>query len=302
MIPNDVLSPQLKVKNLLKGDERAVFKLMNMDKVEAGREEKTRPETYTLSHQKTVIDPFAENGNQIIIGNVTGQERRVDKNSGNAFFIPRTESVKFIHGYLTLTAEKNNTFQYVMRRAENESNPFGKKMAMTSREKTPLFKLVNDRNEIKQASLQADLRFQAEKMIRETLKASDLKALAGSLNKSPDNRLHIPSYNPPMVEDVQAIKYDILQRVPLFAKQIIYASGDTNSRLKVQIMEGLTCGVLTFDEGAFHLLGSDMTELHRPAPDEDKTDSLIAWFLTEKEMYDKFAKEVKKALKVDLTK
>lgn len=308
MVPNDVLSKALEVKTLLGDGEKAVFKMLNIDKDEAGREDKTRPEVYALSNRKTVIDPFTgenkKTPRQIIIGNVIGQEQMTDP-YGKTFFKPKTESVKFLHGYLTLGSEQNNTFQYVMRYPTNESNPFAKKMAMNARERTPIFRLVNDKNEIKNALLIEDLKYQAQKLIRETINASDLKVLAAKMNLHPDNRLHIRSYNPPAIEDIQGIKLELLRLVPLFARQIIAASGDTNSKLKVQILEGLSAGVLTFDEGAFRLLGAEDMKMFTPAPDVDKTDDLIKWFTTDKEgqeMYSKFTAEVRKALKVNPNK
>lgn len=310
MIPNDVLSQELQVKKLLKDNEVAIFVLTNFNKKEVGRDESTCPEVYSFSKKKTVNDPYTGPKNNIarrvVIGNVISTES-VDIPGREPYLKPVTQSVEFVRGYKICNAQQNETYQYLMRRAENESNPYRMMMAIEAREKKALFKLTNDKKEISNALILEDIKYAAQKLIRETISATDLKALAHKLNEHPDVRLHVRAYNPPISEDLQAIKLDLLQKVPLFAKAIIYASKDPKSQIKVQILESVNAGVLVFDEGAFRLLGSEATELHRPGADEDKTESLMKFFMEggkegQEAYHEKFVKVLKKALKVDPTR
>ena len=302
MQPNVVLSKELQVKRLLKADEKAVFVLLNLNKTENGREEKTVPEFVSLSKQKTVYDPFAEGGpKRVIIGNVVGSEPR-ETAEGKSYLKLVTRPLEFIRGFCILGSESNETYQYAMRRPDCESNPFGKVMAVKASERKAVYKLSNDKREISNALLLEDMRFAAQKLIRETSSITDLKTIATKLNTSPDVRMHIRAYNPPLMEDPQAIKLELLQKVSMFSKQIIYASNDVASKYKVQIFEGVNAGVLILQDGMWSIIGDKIANILQPSPEVEKTDARVEYFRTDedgKKDYVKFTQALKKALRAE---
>lgn len=296
MNPNEVLSEKLRVKKI-QSEERIVFQLMNAFKKDHGREGNTVPEVYALSKQCSVVDPYAVGGpRSVMIGNVESVMPQ-ELPDGKTLMKPVLKPVEFIRGFCVLNQDKMNTYFYLMRRKDNDSNPF--RMIMGGRSKQAVFKLVEDKKEISNQLMLEDLRYEAEKLVRETRDVLKLKAIAEKLNKSPDQRLWITSYRPGVLEDSQAIKLDLIQRVKTFPKAIIYASGDQQSMLRVQIHEALNFGVLMMENSTYYLIGKDLKELYKPSPDEEKIESLIKYFMSAEGnlAYAEFSKTLKEALK-----
>lgn len=276
MQPNEVLAKQYHVPDLKEG-EVAQFMLLNAGKLEAGREHPSRPEVYQLSKECIVNNPATSQ--PVKIGNVISWESHTGTD-GKPWTKAVTKGPQFIRGLLTLTSDQNSTYQYLMRRKDNISNPFAKLMGGRGKF---VFKLADDRKEINDQLLLADLRYEAEKLIRETREPLKLQTIAARLNQSPDKRLHIMSYNPPVSMNAQAIKLELIQKVSLFAKQILYAGEDQGLKVRIQLMEAMTWGVLLYVNDGFHVyVKKELKLMHTPAEDEEKVASLAEFCMTEK--------------------
>lgn len=303
MNPNSVLSEELRVKKGLTGEETAVFKLVNAFKKEHDRDGNSVPEVYAFSPRITVTDPYFKGpdkkprARQVTIGNVVTWET-IDLPDGQSKTRPVTKPVEFVRGFFTCNAQKNETFEYLMRRPDNESNPF--RAVMGGKTKAVKFKLVDDKKEISNVLMMEELIYQATVLVREMRDPLKLKALAEKLNKSPDANMHIRAYNSVTGNgDVSAIKLELIQRVKLYPKAILYAGGEAKDMVKVQVFEGINFGIIIFEAGSYFLLGKELEELFKPEPDKDKVESLIEYFMSEegKEAYAKFATVLKTALK-----
>ncbi len=307
MIPNNVLSEEYRVKTLLKDGETATFVLLNAGKKEGGREEPSTPETWSLAGKHTVLDPKDKVSPQKTIGNVVGQIQVKEGGylktnpNGTPMMIDEITRVIFEKGRVTLTAEKNNTFQYLMRRKDNLSNPF--RLQMGGKSVKAVFKLLDDKRERDSLLNQADLKFVAESLVRHA-KLSDLKAIAIKLNEHADVRLHVKNAN---TNDFSALKLEILKRAAEYPKFVINASADQMARLKVQVFECQEFGILQFDAGAFSLFGGkEAKEIYRPAVDVDPVEALMKFLSGQdkerekegQESYKEMAKALKDILKV----
>lgn len=300
MNPNSVLSEKLRVKKLLTGDEKVVFKLINAFKKEIGREGNSVPEVYAFSKMKDVIDPWGgPNGTPktVVIGNVIANEP-FELPDGRMMMKPVCKPVEFIRGFLTLGADRNATLEYVMRRPDCQDNPYWK--AMGGKAGGHKFKMVNDKKEINEQLHVEELRWQAETLIRTARDPLVVKAIAEKLNQSQDERLHVLSYAPSVGrEDFTQIKLELIQKVKLYPKQVIYASGDKKAMTKVEALEAINFGVLSYTDGAYMLIGKKNIEpIFTPGPDEDRVDALIEHLLSEdgRKDYAKVAVELKNAL------
>ncbi len=295
---NQTLSEDLKVKPLT-GEEVIRFKLVNAFRKEVEREGHSVPEVYALSRSCSVVDPYAKGGvRTVVIGNVVSEESR-ELPDGSMRMFPKLKPVEFIRGFCTLTANDNGTYEYLMRRKDNESNKF--RNVMGGKGKKMTFKIVDDKDEIAAIKIQDEMRYEAEKLVREMRDPVKIKALASKLNTHPNKAVHIPSYNPGIGnagENIEAIKMELISRTKLYAKIVIYSTGDATSMLKVQIAEALNFGVLYFDKDAYYLLGSSIKELHKPDAGEDKLEDLMKFLMSEEGAisYQEFSQALKKAL------
>lgn len=297
MIPNETLSEELKVQPLKEG-EVAWFKLVNAFKKAHDREGVNVPEVYLTSDRQYVRDPFKNK--RVTIGNVISTEDKEGAN-GQMFTKKITKGVEFLRGITRVRADEFETFQYLMRRKDNESNTYAK--AMGGRKM--VFKLVDDKKEISEALMTEDLQFHMQKLIRETKDPLKLKAWAAKLNKSADKSLHIKSYNPASGEEnTQAIKLELMQVGKINPKAVMYAADDATCKVRIQIMEALNFGVAFFEEGAYWVIKKDKPEeLFRPDADAEKLESFVEYCMSEagKTTYVSINQALKKALQVDAT-
>lgn len=280
MTPNQTLSKQLEVTPL-KPDEVATFVLVSVAKKEIGRDEPTTPWRVQLSGKQNVTDHYDGNMRKTI-ANVVGSlpitengRPRIDE-KGRPMMMPEVKGVIFEHGFVKITSEYNNTYQYLMRRLDNQSNPFRK--VMGGKNVAPRFKLVEDKKELQDLLHKKEMFFLAQKLVRET-SFTNLQAMAHKLNESPDHSLHVAAGS---LNDPQKLKLEMIQKAEQYAKFVINASDDQPSRCKVQIYHCEELGIIRFDQGAFYLLGKDYKEIHKPAADKDPVDSLVDFFLNDK--------------------
>lgn len=301
MTTNQVLSKKLQVP-ALRDNETAVFQLLNAAKKEAGREEPTTPEIFQLSGQQNVSDPYDENKNsrktiQNVVGMVPATEKGQIKRDTNGapIMVTKIEGVTFRKGFATVSAAENATYEYLMRRKDNLSNPY--RAVMGGKTVAPKFKLVDDKREIQAILQKKELNFIAQRLIRES-KFDELKAIAVKMNTSPDSKLHIPEE---IINKPQELKLALLQKAETYEKYVINCSSDQPSRVRVQIAEARLMGILMMSGGEWKFLGSDKG-FFTPEPDADPTDSLVEFFMDTKnkkgpESYKTMTDSLKEALK-----
>lgn len=284
------LSEKLRVPPLKDG-EKVVFKLCSVGKREHGREEPAAPELYQLSAKEIVTDPFDKAGSQKkVIGTYITDYKQVQNQLKPVYAAP-----VFKKGYLTVGSDDPATYERLLRSKHCVSNKFRKVMGKGK----DLFMLVEDAKEINDQLLMSDIRFQAEKMVRESSWAT-LKAICAALNQSPDQRLHVRSYIPGVREnDLQGMKMELITKVQLYPKQVIAASDNDMAKLQVQVYESLTFGILIFEKKSYYLLAkNDMELIHTPAEDKDPMASLIDFLSSEAgaKSYVKIATALKEVL------
>jgi hypothetical protein len=302
MTTNQVLSKKLQVPSL-RDNETATFQLLNAAKKEGGREEPTTPEIFMLSEQQNVSDPYDENKNtRKTIQNVVGMVQALDGKGrpqrdlqGVPVMLSKLERVSFRKGFITLTAAEDATYQYMMRRKDNLSNPF--RGVMGGKTVAPRFKLVDDKRELAAIMQKKELQFIAQRLIRES-KFDALKAIAVKMNTSPDSKLHIPEE---VINKPQELKLALLQKAELYEKYVINSSSDQPSRVRVQIAECRALGILILTGGEWKFLGKDKS-FFTSEPDADPTDSLVEFFMDSKdkkgsEAYKEMTESLKEALK-----
>jgi hypothetical protein len=302
MIPNNVLSTELKVTATLKENEVATFMLLNAAKKENGRDEPTTPDRWQLAGKQNITDPYDKYSSRKTIANVVGtipvteKGRPVTDQQGSPKMIDEIKGVIFEKGFVRLTASDNITFQYLMRRKDNLSNPF--RNIMGGKSLRPIFKLMDDPKELMDILQKKEIQFTAQKLVRES-SYTDLKAMATKMNESADSKLHVMAVKPGAPNDPASLKLEMIQKAEAYPKLVINSSNDPKSRLKVQIYECLGLGLLREDKGAFWLLGKDYEEIHKPAADMDSVDSLMKFFMESevgKSKYQLMAETLKKTL------
>lgn len=276
----------------LKGDEKAVFRLVSVGKKEIGRDEPSAPEVIQLSAVEMVMDPYdLEHKNKPKkIGTYIVEHKQVQNQ-----LKPVYKSPQFIKGYCTVRADENPMYVRLLRSKNCISNKFRKQMGRGK----DLFELVEDRKEINDQIHLADLRWHAESIVRKG-DWTTLKATSAKLNESPDNRLHVRTFIAGVKEDdLQGMKLELITKAQLYPKQVIAASGDKEAYLKVQVFEGMNFGVIIFQDGSYHMLGKDdMVNIHTPDKDKDPIDSFVAHLMSAegKKHYAQFALELSKVM------
>lgn len=276
----------------LKGDEKAVFRLLSIGKKEGGRDEPTAPEIVQLSAVEMVMDPYdPQHANKPKkMGTFVVEHKQVQNQLKPVYKAPQ-----FIRGYCTVRADENPLYVRLLRSKNCVSNKFRKQMGRGK----DLFELVEDRKEINDQIHLADLRWHAESIVRKA-DWTALKATSTKLNESPDERLHVKTFVAGVREDdLQGMKLELISKAQLYPKQVIAASGDKEAYLKVQVFEGMSFGVIIFQDGAYHMLGkNDMVEIHAPDKDKEPIDSLVGYLMSAegKKHYAQFAQELAKIM------
>lgn len=270
---NKVLSEEMWVTPL-KAGETATFCLLNAGVTEPGRETPACPEVVALNDREMVYDPIQKQ--KVMIYNIIGltQERengKVKLRDGSPVMMPLTARPVFKKGFLYLTDQDNDQYGFLMRSKKNDSNPFAGKGRK-------VFKLMSSKKDIQDQQQVEDLRYRAEKIIRES-EWLELEGIAASLNASPDKRLHVST------RDLKGMKLELIRLTKTFAKMIVYASHDTRSKKVVQVYECQNFNILVFEEDkqTWFLNHKDkFTKLHQVDPEKDKVESLVDYFETEK--------------------
>lgn len=290
------LSAKLKPRQL-KPDEKVVLRLCSVGKKEFGREDPTAPEVYQMPGKEIITDPYhIPDGEKDFVPIKKTIGTYVTENKVKAGqLVAHYKPIQFIRGYATITSQEE--YNFVMRSKKNKSNKL--KYACGGRGVADVFMVVEDVKEVQDQLHLEDLRWQAEKIVRES-KVMALKALAHKMNQSPDNRMHVPSYQAGVVEDnIQGMKLELIQRAKMYPKQVILASGDDASILTVEIHEAMNFGVLMYEKGAYALVGKDLNVIHEPDKDENPIESLIKYLMSEegKKNYMEMTNLLKKAMK-----
>lgn len=272
------LSETLRVEPLKPG-EKAVFKLCIVGKKEGAREEPSCPDLYQLSAKEQIMDrfiPIAGKKDKFTAKRKTIathiKEYKETKNGMKAIY----EAPQFVRGYCTVTAENNSIYERLMRSKNCVSNKFRKSMGAGK----DLFILVEDTKELQDQLHISYIQFQAETIVRGGT-WTELKAIATTLNQSPDQRLHVTAYQPGISENLPAIKMTLINLSKLYPKQVISASSNERSKLNVQVFEGMQFGVLIYEKNAYHILGEgSFVEIHKPDADKEPIESLIEYLMS----------------------
>lgn len=286
MNPNEVLSEQMRVKPLKDG-EKAVFRLLNANTKERGREEPTCPENVWLSDKELVWDPFVKKS--ILIGNVSGlmsardNTGQIKTENGVPVMVVTTEKPKFVKGYCVLNAEQPATFAYLMRSKKCKDNPYRSKRVKA------VFELVTDDKKKNLALLQADLQFDAEGIVR-TREWTDMKAIKAKLNQSSDGGLHVKADD----NDFKGLKLELIRIAKTNPKQLIMASEDIPSKVKVMITEAQMFGILTVIDKSWSLMDREgkWSKICTVLPHKDEITTLQEHFMS-KEGHDSYVKATK---------
>jgi len=276
----------------LKENDVAVFRLKNAFVKDGSRDFPSCPEFVQLSGVQQITDPYEVGGpkSKKIATFIKGYTSM----GGGSQARPVYQALEFKKGELRTSDPA--IYQFAMRNKDNESNFYRKQMGAKF---APKFELVGTKRVTSFMQL-ADMRYQAEKMIRES-SWQYLKEVAAKMNTSPDAKLHVKSFLEGFTNKPDEVKYELIQLAHTFPKQVMGAHPDQKTQLRVQIYDAQVYAVLTFDGGAYWLdTDTDMVELHKPEADIDKVESLITYLMSEegKKNYQLFAKMLRQALNV----
>lgn len=119
MIPNDVLHEKMKVDPIPEGTT-VEFQLITQEKPNDRGIKRLKPGA-SLIGEVDVFDPYQQK--TVTIGNVTSS-RNVTNDEGKVRLVQRTSRVEFVNASIILGSREYNTYQYLMRRDDNESNIF----------------------------------------------------------------------------------------------------------------------------------------------------------------------------------
>jgi len=278
----------------LKDGEVAIFRLRRAFLKDPSREQPSCPEVCQYSGVEQIVDPFEEGGSKTKkIGTFIKEYKQMGKSNQVK---PIYEPLVFIRGELRVGSDNPALYEFMMRSKHNGSNKFRKLMGA---KKEPEYSLLGTKEITNMVQIE-ELRFQAEKMVREST-FDILKNIATKLNASPDVRLKVKSYNAGVSVDPQGMKTEIIQLARQFPKQVISASPDEKSQIKVQVYDGMLFGILYFEKKSYNLIeANDIVEIFTPESDIDSVDSLVNYFMSAEgnKNYKKFALALQKALKV----
>jgi hypothetical protein len=269
---NEVLSKELQVRPLKPG-ETAKFQLLNAFKKEKGRDEPSTPDLWSLSKKETIFDPFANGGlgKSVLLQCITSYEP-YENSDGRVINKPVLKRPEFIKGVLELTHEENNIYIYVMRSNKRLGNPFRKKNI------TPRFKLLDKNAELQEQIKDSDLTYLAEKIVRES-DWTTLRAIADKLNRSSDSRYHVKA-GP---DELDKLKLELIKIARFNGKQVILASNDKESKLRVNIHDAELFNVLIYtrDLQSWQLNGKTLETVLQVQPGRDAVAALMDHFRTE---------------------
>lgn len=269
---NEVLSEEMRVKPLKPG-EAARFRLLTVGLKDIGREIPSVPESYMLSDMETVYDPIAKQpvliGNVVSLAGIRENGGRIKLEHGVPMMAQHTEKILFDKGYYTVTAEKNDTYAFLMRSKKNLTNTF------RPRNMKAIFELVSDKKDVSDALMIEDMQWKAGDIVRHA-EWVELQAMRVKLNKSPDAKLHITT------EDLQGMKLQLIRLAKSHPKQLIIASNDQPAKKTVHVYEAVNFNVLIYEEPKWFLnIRDKFQEIHSVPPDEEKTESLVTFFQKE---------------------
>jgi len=296
---NDVKPLSKKLKETippLKDGEVAIFRLTNAFVKEDSREQPSVREVAQFSGIEQINDPFDEEG--LATKKICTFIKDYKQVGTSGQVKPVYEPVVFIRGEKRVGSDEKAMYEFMMRSKKNAANKFRNLMGAKKGSKAEWTLLGT--KELTNAVQIDELKFQAEKMVRDS-NLEVLKGIATVLNESPDIRLRVKSYNAGVSIDPQGMKTEIIQLARLYPKQVISASPDEKSKIKVQIYDAMIFGILYFEKKAYYLVDQkDIKELFTPESDIDSVDSLIEYFMSEKgkKDYVRFATSLKTALKV----
>jgi hypothetical protein len=277
---NQVLSDKLRVKPLQPG-ETAKFELLNYRKKEPGRDEPSCPESYDLAEKETIYDPFANDGygKKLVISHIVSY-MPTDIVGGQSYDKPVLEKVKFIRGVVEVTSEEQDKYTYLMRSSKNITNPFRKKGSRA------VFRQVNTKKEVYDAMQDADLTYEAEKLVREA-DWNEKRAIAVKLNQSPDAKLHVSGN---ITTDTTNILLQLITLAKKYPKRVIMSSGDIGAKQRVYISDALSFQLLLWNHeiSTWSLYRPDIkavneriVELTTVEAGTDKIEALMEYFKTE---------------------
>lgn len=233
---NTIMSSQMRVKPLGLG-ETAVYKLVDADRedltsiIEGTNKHPTCNPGYHLNGEKRIFDPFA--GKNIVIRNIIGEKALKDEKTGEIKYIPDVAMVHFRRGTVIVTADMPETYVFMERCNENQSNPYRKKGS------PDIFYRV-DREAKAQTSLVED-EMLADAML--WIKSADHDELRSICANLPDKDK--VSLN----QSVPQIKADLFKKAQKNPYTILTASNDKESKIKIQVMDAERYEVILFGEG-----------------------------------------------------
>lgn len=277
---NSQLSEQLKVR-LLEPGESATFVLLNKDKKEKGRDEPSCPDTYAVAKKETIFDPFLKR--KVVLQAIESYEPE-EIAGGQTRLKPILSAVVFTKGEVTLTDEDNEKYIAMMRSKKNSSNPWagrGRKV----------FKLKDSKKEVYDALKDEDLKFQAEKLVRDS-DWNVRRAIVQKLNSSPVVQHRVTGN----MDDLQAVLLQLVRRAQEFPKKVIMSSTDIKAKCRVYISDGLFYRLLIWEDDTqtWSLYLADakvkekaITELCKVDANEDRHDKLVS-YLTSTEGVDQY--------------
>jgi hypothetical protein len=278
MKPNEVLSPEVHVP-LLKEGETAVFRLAQSHSVsnrydENGNRLPNNP-IQQLAGQHTFIDPKK---GAVVIGNVV---EFVPKNkNGEMVLEPKCGPVEFVNSMLVCDHTKNDLYQYLMRRNDNRSNPFRDKS------RRAVFYLEDKGKEIESKAADFELEDTAVLFVK-SASLTDINALLENLDSKLKARV-------PKKSTMEEMKIALRQLIREgHSTEILKASNDRESKVKVQLKECLEWGIIKKNTEkmtwVFTKTGETLLEIEPGVPE---IDALYKYFVKNTENKEKYRKMV----------
>lgn len=273
---NAQLSPKMRVKPLEPG-ETVTFELLNRYKKEAGREEPSCPDYVALAEKETIFDPFANEGlgKMLVLQNITSL-LPVDLPDGRTIDKPVLKKPVFIKGVCTIGHEQQNEYIFLMRSKGNADNPFSKK----GKKK---FRIVNTKKATYEAMRDEDIRYQAEKLVREG-DWTARRAIAHKLNQSNDPRYKITGN---IDSDLEGTLLQLIKMATAYPKKVIMSSNDIEAKARVYISDAQVFGLLIWNGelNSWSIYQADakkdkIIELLTVDPGSERIGSLLAYFKT----------------------
>lgn len=236
MNPNSVLSKELRVKPLEKG-QVAVYRLIKSNEVDESRvdiatgKKKNKSPGFSLSDRKSIYDRVAKH--TVIIGNVTSfrQETMPDR---SIKMVPVTSRVYFEPGKnVTITEEQQMTYEFLERCNENASNPY----------RDPKKPLIFERVDVAKKEINKLEKNELLSVAVQWVSAADdveLKTINESLPDSMKANLNL---------GFSHIKNHIFELALKEPELVLKASTNDKAKAKIQIMQASRLQIIMFTDG-----------------------------------------------------